>query len=112
MDVEVRYVEGCANLPVIRRRLACALDAIGRADVDVRLRQIHTDAEAAEIGFSGSPTILLNGLDPFPATNAVVGLTCRLYRSADGFGVPTVEQLTAALRRADGIEVLDDGPAD
>jgi hypothetical protein len=46
MDVEVRFVEGCPSLPVIRQRLRHALDAVGRAGVDVRLRVVHTDAEA------------------------------------------------------------------
>ena len=98
MDVEVRFVEGCPSLPVIRQRLRHALDGVGRAAVDIRLQLIRTDAEAEELGFTGSPTILIDGLDQFRQPDAVVGLSCRLYRSAQGTtGAPSIEQLTAAL---------------
>ena len=102
MDVEVRFVEGCPNLPVTRQRLAIALGAVGRPDISIRLRLVRTDAEAGELGFTGSPTILIDGCHAFPDRHAVVGLSCRLYRSAEGSsGSPTVEQLTAALASAD-----------
>ena len=98
MDVEVRFVEGCPSLPVIRQRLRHALDAVGRAAVDIRLRRVRTDAEAEALGFTGSPTILIDGVDLFQQRCAVVGLSCRLYRSAEGTtGAPSIEQLTAAL---------------
>ena len=98
----MRFVEGCPNLPVTRQRLALALDAVGRGDIDIRLRMVRTDAEAGELGFTGSPTILIDGSDPFPDRHAMVGLSCRLYRTAEGpSGSPTIEQLTTALATAD-----------
>ena len=98
----MRFVEGCPNLPVTRQRLATALDAAGRPDISIRLRVVRTGADAAELGFTGSPTILIDGCDAFPDHHAVVGLSCRLYRTAEGAsGSPTVEQLTAALARGD-----------
>jgi hypothetical protein len=98
VDVEVRFVEGCPGLPVIWQRLRHALDAIGCAGVDIRLRQVRTDAEADALGFTGSPTILIDGNDLFEQPDAVAGLSCRLYRSARGTtGSPSTEQLTAAL---------------
>jgi hypothetical protein len=84
VDIEVRFVEGCPNLPVTRQRLAVALDAVGRGDVNVRLRVVRTPADAEALGFTGSPTILIDGFDPFPDPHAVVGLSCRLYRTAAG----------------------------
>ena len=88
--------------PSAQRRLATALDAVGRPDISIRLRVVRTDADAAELGFTGSPTILIDGSDPFPDRHAVVGLSCRLYRTTEGAsGSPSVEQLTAALARAD-----------
>jgi hypothetical protein len=98
VDVEVRFVEGCRSLPIIRLRLRHALDAIGCAEVDIRVRQVRTDAEATALGFTGSPTILIDGNDLFGQPDAVVGLSCRLYRCAHGTtGSPSIEQLTAAL---------------
>ena len=100
MDVEVRFVEGCPSLPVIRQRLRHALDAVGRAGVDVRFRRVRTEAEAEALGFTGSPTILIDGIDLFRQPGAVVGLSCRLYRTAQGAtGSPSNEQLTGALGR-------------
>lgn len=98
MDVEVRFVEGCPSLPVIRQRLRHALDAIGCGGVDIRVRQVRTDAEAAALGFTGSPTILIDGNDLFGQPDAVAGLSCRIYRSGqDVTGAPSTEQLMAAL---------------
>ena len=98
VDVEVRYVEGCTNLTVTRQRLALALVAVGRSGTDVRLRLVRTAEEAQELGFIGSPTVLIDGTDPFARTDAAAGLSCRLYRAgAATSGSPSVEQLTAAL---------------
>ena len=36
----------------------------------------RTDAEAEALGFTGSPTILVDGLDLFGQRDAVVGLSC------------------------------------
>jgi hypothetical protein len=98
VDVEVRFIEGCPSLPVIRQRLRHALDGLGRAAVDIRFRVVHTDAEAEALGFTGSPTILVDGVDLFGQPDAGVGLSCRLYRSAQGTtGAPSIAHLTAAL---------------
>jgi hypothetical protein len=98
MDVEVRFVQGCPNVAVARQRLDLALHAAGLGDVAIRLRVVRTDAEAAKLGFTGSPTILIDGSDPFVHPHAKAGLSCRLYSTAEGVaGSPSVEQLTTAL---------------
>ncbi|ULN44835.1 thioredoxin family protein (plasmid) [Mycolicibacterium crocinum] len=98
MDVELRYIAACPSLTVIRQRLALALDAVGHCNTDVRLRLVRTAEEAQHLGFVGSPTVLVDGIDPFPESAAAVGLSCRLYRDgATVSGSPSVEQLTAAL---------------
>ena len=100
MDVEVRYVQDCPNLSTTRERLRKALDAVGRDDVEVRLRLVGSAQDAIELGFVGSPTVVVDGSDPLAAPDAAVGMSCRLYRTATGLsGAPTVEQLTAALTR-------------
>jgi hypothetical protein len=102
MDIALRFVEGCPNLAVIRQRLAHALTAVGGYDVAVRLPAVRMTAEAGELGFIGSPTILINGCDPFAERHAVAALSFRLYPAALGVsGSPSFEQLTAALAGAD-----------
>jgi len=98
VDVEVRYVQSCPSVTVTRERLALALDAVGHPDADVRLRLVRTAEEAQELGFLGSPTVLVDGTDLFARTDAAVGLSCRLYRDGAAMsGSPNVEQLTDAL---------------
>jgi hypothetical protein len=50
----------------------------------------------------GSPTLLINGVDPFAAPGQAPGLACRLYRDVAGraAGAPTVEALRRALDQA------------
>jgi hypothetical protein len=53
--------------------------------------------EADELDFRGSPTLLIDGIDPFDATGPT-GLFCRVYRTDAGpEGAPSLNQLLAAL---------------
>ena len=58
-----------------------------------------TTTEAAErLSFRGSPTILIDGIDPFAAGDEPIGLSCRIYLTPHGYeGSPTTAQLAAAL---------------
>jgi hypothetical protein len=105
MRVEVLTVPDCPNGPVARRHLAEAL--AGRADVMVKHRVVSTPEEAARYGMHGSPTILIDGRDPFAEPGAAAGLTCRLYRDADGRaqGAPSAVELGEALAAA-GCQVV------
>ncbi len=60
-----------------------------------------TTPEDAELwGFRGSPSVLVDGEDPFACPDAPVGLSCRLYRPPEGDGgSPTREQLVDVLSR-------------
>ncbi|MCA1737223.1 MAG: thioredoxin family protein, partial [Actinobacteria bacterium] len=56
---------------------------------------------AVERGFCGSPTVLIDGVDPFSNRKAMVGLACRLYLTQNGpAGSPTIEQLRTAITAA------------
>jgi hypothetical protein len=48
---------------------------------------------------TGSPTLLVDGVDPFAVPGAAANLTCRLYRdeTGDASGAPSVAQLRHAL---------------
>lgn len=100
MRITVLAVPGCPNAPVMRERIAVALG--GRA-VQVDMVEVSEDGEAARLGMTGSPTVLVDGLDPFAVTGAVPGVSCRLYRDEDGraAGVPGVASLRRALAAAE-----------
>jgi hypothetical protein len=56
----------------------------------------------ARVANTGSPTLLIDGVDPFAAPGEPASLSCRLYRLPDGSldGVPSLDQLRAALDAA------------
>lgn len=99
MDVTLLYFDGCPNWQVADERLQEALARAGRDDVRVQRRLVSTPEEAEAARFRGSPTVLVDGRDPFADPAAPVGLSCRVYRTADGLaGSPTVDQLLAVLQ--------------
>jgi hypothetical protein len=54
--------------------------------------------EAARVGFAGSPTMLVDGSDPFATGDEPSGLACAVYETPDGpQGSPTLEQLREVL---------------
>ncbi len=99
MRITVLAVPDCPNAPVAAGRITAAL--AGRP-ASVELVEVTGEAEAARLGMTGSPTILLDGVDPFAAAGAVPSVSCRIYRGPDGAadGAPSVQNLTAALSAA------------
>ena len=99
MRITILTVPDCPNTPVAAERITAAL--AGRP-ASVELVEVTGEAEAARLGMTGSPTILLDGVDPFAAAGAVPGLSCRIYRGPDGpaAGAPSVQDLTTALSAA------------
>jgi hypothetical protein len=98
MRVQVLTVADCPNGPVLIERLADAL--ADRPDVEVEHRVVMDAQEAARLGMHGSPTLLLDGRDPFTSPRNPTGLSCRLYRGADGHveGAPSVRELRQVVR--------------
>ena len=96
MEIDLLYVQDCPNRSLARSHVDRALARTGLAAL-VREQEVRTSDEAGRLGMRGSPTILINGQDPFVAT-AGAALACRLYYSEPGFtGASTVEQLVEAL---------------
>jgi hypothetical protein len=101
MDITLLYFDDCPNWRVADERLAEI--AAERADLKVTRHLVETLEEAERVGFHGSPSILVDGVDVFAEPDAGVGLSCRVYRTPDGLaGAPTVEQLRAALADVGG----------
>ena len=100
IDVRLLYFDDCPNWRVAEARLKEALRRVGANPEAIIYEQVTTVEQAEALGFPGSPTILVDGADPFAEPNAPAGLTCRIYRTALGVQpAPTVEQLQAALTR-------------
>ena len=101
LRLTLRYFDGCPSWQVARKRLEATLREGGLSGVQLRLERVETAGDAARLRFVGSPTILINGADPFAVGGEPVGLACRVYRTPDGLaGSPTTEQLSAALHAA------------
>lgn len=95
VDVTLLYFDGCPNWQQMDERLRALSDEFG---FGLRHHKVETPAEAEKIGFRGSPSILVDGRDPFATGDEPVGLACRVYQTPDGLaGMPTDEHLRAAL---------------
>jgi hypothetical protein len=101
-DVTVLMVPGCPTADVLRERLAEAL--AGRDDVRVEWQEVHGEAEAVRLGMHGSPTLRVNGADPFVREGEAASLSCRV-----GAGAPSADRLRAVLGEAWAAEVVGRG---
>lgn len=99
MDVTLLYFDGCPNWKVVDQRLT---EIAGeRPDIALTRHLVATIEEAERVGFHGSPSILVNGVDAFAAGHAGIGLACRVYTTPHGpAGAPTLEQLRAVIAGA------------
>ncbi len=101
MQITLQHFNDCPNWLTTIERVERAVEATG-VPAHVRVELVATPEMAEAIAFHGSPTILLDGVDPFADPGAPVGLSCRIYQTPEGpAGSPTVEQITAALTGAD-----------
>jgi hypothetical protein len=83
--VEFLWWRGCPSWDVALERLRERMAAAGLDPESVRLHEILTEADAAEAGFVGSPTIRIGGRDvQAPERGEPTGLNCRIYRRRDG----------------------------
>lgn len=93
IELRVLHVPDCPNLATMLTRLREV------TDLPVATREIATEAEAVSEGMAGSPTLLINGVDPFRTTGRMDGaLACRLYPDEHGHPAPAPD--TARLRHA------------
>lgn len=102
MELTVLAVPGCPNAPVLEQRLAEV--TAGMPGVTIRRVEVADIAGAAEQGMNGSPTLLVDGTDPFAQPGTGPALACRLYRDDDGrpSGAPSIAALRRALDQANG----------
>ncbi|HVE27496.1 MAG TPA: DsbA family protein [Sporichthya sp.] len=98
MQIVILTVPNCPSATTVLDRVR---EALAGRPARLELHEIHDQAEAERLGMSGSPTVLVNGADPFGASSEGASVSCRLYRRPDGVGgAPTVSDLQAAIAAA------------
>lgn len=94
-EVTLRYFDGCPNWEVADRRLRSLADELG---FTLDYEKVESPEDAERLGFAGSPTVLVDGADPFATGDEPTGLACRVYATPEGpQGSPTFKQLRDAL---------------
>ena len=99
MEVTLQYMDGCPHWRTAEGRIE-TLRTEGY-DLVLEHQLIDTPEVAERYKFRGSPTLLIDGVDPFADLDAPIGLSCRLYKTEHGYsGAPTLDQLRAVLDEA------------
>ncbi len=108
MKVEMLYFQGCPNHRPTFERVKEILREEG-VSADVEEVEVPDATAAQAVGFLGSPTIRINGLDIDPAARSAseFGLMCRTYtESGVRTGLPSRELIRRAVREALGAVVF------
>lgn len=102
MQLTVLSVPDCPNLPVLTSRLHQLLT--DRPDLQVAYQVVTDATQAARAGMRGSPTLLVDGVDPFASPGTPASVTCRLYQDTHGDpeGAPSLAALRQVLPGVDG----------
>jgi hypothetical protein len=97
MRLQVVHVPDCPGAAELTARLGLLLSGSGSARIE---QQVVNDLDqAAALRMIGSPTLLIDGIDPFAPAGQPPSLSCRLYRDENGTlsGSPSLAQLREAL---------------
>lgn len=97
IQVLIQYVEGCPHYSEMFEMVASILDT-GKSSGVLKTALVSSVDQAEELGFVGSPTLLIDGVDPFADQPSRVGLACRIYGSGKNrSGVPPKAEMEAVL---------------
>jgi copper chaperone CopZ len=102
MKVEVLYFEGCPNHKPAVERVTAVLKQEGISE-EVSEVYVSDQAAARVLGFLGSPSVRVNGLDVEPAARSSreYGMMCRTYLvEGRRVGLPSDEVIRHAVREA------------
>lgn len=101
-SIEFLFWQDCPSHPGALQRLREVMAEIGDESTIEQI-EVLTDEDAECLGFPGSPTIRVDGVDVDPAGAAQMGtaLTCRVYHLEDGriSPLPSAEMIRRALSR-------------
>ena len=100
MKITIQYFDGCPHWTLAEERVRNVLRRLQADDVTLDYELIDSPEMAVRVEFHGSPTILVDGRDPFATGAEPVGLSCRVFSTEEGAqGAPTERQIATALGR-------------
>jgi hypothetical protein len=100
VKLTIQYFAGCPHWKLADERVRNVLRDLARSDVQLEYQLIDSPEAADRARFRGSPTILIDGHDPFAREGQPYGLSCRVYETEDGAqGAPTEAELRRLLAR-------------
>lgn len=102
MKVEILYFSGCPNHV---SAVDCVREVLAQEETPAEMVEVEVTeaANAQQVGFLGSPSIRVNGLDVEPAARGAraFGMMCRTYfDEGHPAGVPTHDLIRVAVREA------------
>jgi hypothetical protein len=102
MKVEILYISGCPNQV---SAVDCVREVLAQEEIPAEMVEVEvTDAaNAQQVGFIGSPSIRVDGLDVEPAARGdrAFGMMCRTYfDGGQPTGVPPPDWIREAVREA------------
>jgi hypothetical protein len=104
MEVRILYIEDCPNIGLAEQRVREVAD--GDPEIRIVRQRVADPADTAATGLHGSPTILIDGVDPFAAPDTEPSWACRVFLSAYGIqGAPSTKQLREAMGRLTAADV-------
>ena len=96
MKVTLLYFDDCPNWKMTDDHLRGLADEFD--DLEIARTLVETPEDAERLGFRGSPSILIDGTDPFADPDTPAGFSCRVYQTPNGpAGTPSLAQLRAAI---------------
>jgi hypothetical protein len=111
VNVEVLYIKRCPNHQPTTRLVRAALQQEG-VPAEVLEIEVRTAEHAQAIGFLGSPSVRINGVDvegtdvePEAHTTQHFGLGCRTYLDGERrSGMPSAELIRHVIRAVRSVE--------
>ncbi|MFC2064790.1 thioredoxin family protein [Chloroflexota bacterium] len=98
MKIDLLYFDDCPSWKIGLENLKAALSAEG-LQADIQLIQVANNEDADRYKFLGSPSFLVNGVDPWSEEREQYNLSCRVYPTPQGMrGAPSVDMLREKLR--------------
>jgi hypothetical protein len=99
--IRLLYHPSCPHKRRVRKRLRRAIRYAEIEPFVVEETAITSFEEAVAGRLHGSPTVLIDDIDPFAAPETTVSLGCRLFQTESGTDdAPSIPQLITALQSA------------